>query len=543
MIKVRIIAKKLAQRENIILFLIFIVALGVRLYMASHNRVMRYDGTVYCQDAIAICDGRFADAFTHDQPLYPAIISFFHLFLSDIEFCGKLVSVIFGTLLVGIIYLLAKKLFNRKVALMSAVLVTFYPTYVWWSAEVMTESLYIFLRTIAILTGLIALKTDKKVYFITTGVIIGLSYLTRAIGLLDFITMLILTLLFMVVKHKRIQKKTILSCLMLIIGFLPFFAPYITYLHTTQGVWKLSAAGGEQRIKCNETRYDEDKHCRIELSPDARTFKREPKIGVLTYIRNNFRSLPRIYLKIINMMYRDFIPQILPIFIVILGAIGLVQNCGYKANSSCPQDSSKNLYILGWIVIPLLVFGFLAPLSRYLTPFFPPVLIWASKGIEGLSQWLMETLHLKKTSIKKIFIYIISIILLLSFIQFYRYPIIAGKFWEPYECKLAGLWLKEHTNPDCKVMTSFSVITFYGERTWINLPNTDCEKLLKFIYYNSIDYIAIEEDYIRRSPQLAFLIDETKAPEELKPVYIFDEVEGHKLIIYEVLLDKEDNEQ
>lgn len=536
MIKARNIAKKLLQRESVILVLIFILAMVVRLYMASHNRVIATDGVRCCEQAINFCSGKFVDTITRYQPLYSIIIAFFHLFFKDIEFCGKLVSVISGALLVIVIYLLAKKLYNKKIALMSAILVVFYPIYVSCSTEVLTESLYTFLRTAAILTGLIALKTGKKVYFITTGVMIGLSYLTRAIGLLDFITMLILTLLFTIIKPGRILKKTILPYLMLIVGFLPLFTSYIVYFRLTQGVWKFSAAGGEQRIKCGEMRYNDYEYEKLgSLSQDAKTHKIPSlvKTGALTYIRNNFRSLPRLYVRIIRMMCRDFIPWILPIWIVILGAIGLVQDGRYKT------DSFWSIYILGWIVIPFLGLGFLAPLIRYLVPLFPVVLIWASKGIGGLNEWLMGALHIEKVSIKKVFMGIISGIVFLSFVPQLMYPIINRKFVEPYEHKIAAMWLKEHTDPDCTIMSRKPIIAFYAKRKRILTPWANYDELMKFIHSNSVNYLVIDEYWtVPLRPQLAFLIDETKAPEELKPVYIFDDVDGHKLIIYEVLLEK-----
>ena len=533
MIKAKSITKKLVQNESIILVLIFIIAMGIRLYMASHNRVIGSDGVGYCEQAINFCSGKFVDAITRNQTLYPIIIAFFHSFFRDIEFCGKMVSVISGALLVIVLYLFAKKLYSKKVALMSVLLIAFYPDYVYCSTEVMTESLYIFLRTAAILIGLSALKTNKKISFVVTGIVIGLCYLTRAIGLLDFITMLIFIFLFTIVRPGRMLKKTVLPCLMLSIGFLPLFVSYIIYLHEAQGVWKLSGLGGEQRLVWFDTKEAGDEKFEKDLyslSPDAREFRESPrkKMGVFILIRNNFKRLPEIYLRALNQMYMVFIPSILSIFIIILSAIGLIQ-CGMHKT-----DSFWDLYVLGWIIIPLLALGFVAlPLERrFLIPLFPFVLIWASKGIGELSQWAINALHIEKANIKKLFIGIISCIVLVSFVPALKYPMTTGKFWEPYERKLAGLWLKKHTAPDCKIMSRYRIIGFYAERKWVAIPMSDYDKLLKFAQYNDIKYLVFDEVAVEFRPQLAFLIDETKAPEELKPVYIFDDVPAHRFVIY-----------
>ncbi len=75
-------------------------------------------------------------------PLYYVLLHFWIKLTGTSEFSVRLLSVFFGTASVFIIYLLGAHIFNKKVGLYSALLVSFSPLHIYFSQEARTYSLF-----------------------------------------------------------------------------------------------------------------------------------------------------------------------------------------------------------------------------------------------------------------------------------------------------------------------------------------------------------------------------------------------------------------
>ena len=95
--------------------------------------------------------------------------------------------------------------------------------------------------------------------------------------------------------------------------------------------------------------------------------------------------------------------------------------------------------------------------------------------------------------------------------------------------------MKEHAPQDSVIMSRKPWVAFYAERIGIPLPYANYSQMLYYARCHDVSHVVIDERLISElRPELAFLLDETKAPRnDLKLIYKNDS--GHRILIYKVL--------
>jgi uncharacterized membrane protein len=124
-------------------------------------------------------------------PLYYMALKFFASFFGYSVFGIRLFSAIFGVLSVWAVYLVAREMFNKKVALWSAFITAISPFAIQYSQEARMYAMLVFLILISTYFFIKALKSNEVKYYILWGVFIGLSMLTHYMGLIFSITYLL----------------------------------------------------------------------------------------------------------------------------------------------------------------------------------------------------------------------------------------------------------------------------------------------------------------------------------------------------------------
>jgi 4-amino-4-deoxy-L-arabinose transferase-like glycosyltransferase len=119
-------------------------------------------------------------------PLYPAFLALVYFFVGTGPgrfFAVRLAQALLNALLIPLTYFLARRLFPEKpaVARLAAWAVAFYPILVVFPLALATENLFFILLIGFILTLVIAAQTRRMRYFVLSGVLIGLTALTRSI--------------------------------------------------------------------------------------------------------------------------------------------------------------------------------------------------------------------------------------------------------------------------------------------------------------------------------------------------------------------------
>ncbi len=180
------IKEKFEKKENYLPLLIFILAFGIRLiYLLGIRRLPLFEfpseDALYNLDwAKEIVSGKlWAKAPFFRAPLYPFFLSFLIRIFGENLYVLRIVQMLFGSFSCVLIYLIARKMFNSKVALLSGILACLYAPLIYFNLEFLDTFFIIFLDLLLIYLLLFNQKKTSSVKLFLGGVILGLSAITR----------------------------------------------------------------------------------------------------------------------------------------------------------------------------------------------------------------------------------------------------------------------------------------------------------------------------------------------------------------------------
>ncbi len=182
---------------------LFLLSICVRLFYVNYKYWTSGDTIQYLEiaknlvyhHAFALDNTNGDFYYTASRPfLYPFLIAAFWTGSEPPTEAILVLQVIIGSLTVVITYLMAAKYFSRLTALTSALLLTFSPMTIHYTASIMTETLFTFL----VVAGCYFAGEQKK-YF--SGLFFGLAFLTRPI-IFPFLILLVLISFLPKLRHK-----------------------------------------------------------------------------------------------------------------------------------------------------------------------------------------------------------------------------------------------------------------------------------------------------------------------------------------------------
>lgn len=119
-------------------------------------------------------------------PLYPVFLALVYFFSGTGPgrfFAARLAQAVLGAVLAPLTYFLARRLLpeNLRAARWAAWAVVFYPILILFPLALATENLFFVLFLASLLTLVLAAQTRQMRYFVLSGVLIGLTALTRSV--------------------------------------------------------------------------------------------------------------------------------------------------------------------------------------------------------------------------------------------------------------------------------------------------------------------------------------------------------------------------
>jgi 4-amino-4-deoxy-L-arabinose transferase-like glycosyltransferase len=171
---------------------IFFLALAVRVLYnltVGKNYVAGYDSQAYEKIAFNIvrehcfCLNPYMPTVGR-APLWPGIIAAFDILLGPRNLYVRLFLCLVGSGTCVLVYLFAREVFNKQIALLAGILAIIYPGLFIYDGWLYSESLYTFLLLAFCYTLLLLQQTGKYRWAIASGIILGLFSLTRPNGLL-----------------------------------------------------------------------------------------------------------------------------------------------------------------------------------------------------------------------------------------------------------------------------------------------------------------------------------------------------------------------
>jgi len=204
----------------------------LRLVTLTHTSAIEMDGMGYARMGRYLAQGRFNEAFRSVfPPVYPAFIALVNLVVPDVELAGRLVSLIFGTLLIWLAFRFSARLLeDRTKALWVAFFVAFHPYLIRYSATVLSESVAVFLFSATVFSFYLGRQGNRRAWVAASGICLALTYLTRPEYLIFYVPFVLILL-----SRKRASDCLIICAPFLVLGF-----AYIFYLHGQTGLWIVS---------------------------------------------------------------------------------------------------------------------------------------------------------------------------------------------------------------------------------------------------------------------------------------------------------------
>jgi len=483
-------------------------------------------------------------------PVYPLLCGIASLFFHNLEFAGRFVSVVAGSLLVLPVYSLALRLYGHKPALLAAFLVVFYDQLLLVSTRLMTEATYVLFFSAAVAWGLSAVLTGKARVFGLTGLAFGACYLVKPealgyLGLMLFLT-LTSTLFFQKVKTRAVLRHSML----LLAGFALLAAPYLYYVHQRTGEWMIS-----EKLSSNLASSDFDWR---RLTPDGQMTKADILWGGATPDRNMMArnassqtdrartnsddssvSSGRAISRLVSIPVQSAkglaseywaLPNIIsPVFIALI-ALGL-----FSIRWSA-QQWAVNLYIVFFVLATLLGYSLTVLQVRYLLPLIPLTLPWGANGIVQFRRWFVETFgrgpRLGKY-VRKYSRLITPVVILV--IVFSMLPVLVDFTRAKAQPRQVATWIKEHSDSPPVIMATGPWVVFLTGGKHLYLPDEEYSVVIDYARRKNVTYIVVEEDWIFKTPRLRFLLDEQRTPPELSLVYKYSKERAPKVLVYQII--------
>lgn len=520
--------------EILIILTLIIIALSIRLFFLQFRQVIETDGYFYATCGKNLIEGKGftnMDGTPHltFSPLPSLLIGIFWLIFKDLELAGRMVSILSGSFLILPVYLFAKNLWNKKIAILTSFLVIFYPGLVNISTQVGSDSLYTFVLVSMIYIFWLALnkKENSWLYFISVGFMLGLCYLARAIGFVYFLVISLWTGIFFLFKRKN-ARQLVFNIIICFIAFLIVSSPYLVFIYKQTNHLSLVPEAGRWLSILQTAESEEELEIAKTSISGVQKIEIKDKYSLLGYFKQYPKLFAVKFIKGIFLFYKRKLPDEIPSLIIIFIGLGLL---GIPFNK---EKFKKDIFLLS-LAFPLSIQAFWGTWgadSRYIIPLTPFVLVLTSLGLYFFKDNFLNSLEINSSLRRIIFILTVTIIIISFFPSILKIAI--QKSEEPIEHKEAGLWLKQFDNSKPLIMSRKPWVAFYSEGIWICLPYGTYEEIINYAKKNKVKYLVIDEMLITKlRPQLTFLLKESRAPVDLELIYK-DKFSGRSILIYKL---------
>ncbi|MFQ5411139.1 MAG: ArnT family glycosyltransferase, partial [Phycisphaerae bacterium] len=197
----------LVSRDFLILAVVFRVAVIIRVVYVLQMRDNPHftnpilDGEVHDNWARAILAGeRFFDGAYFKAPLYPWLLAFVYKIFGPGYLVPRLVQSVMGAASCCLLFLVGREAFGRIVGAVAGLAAATFWVMVYFDGELLLEPLSIFLNLLAMWLILRAARSDGIGGWLLSGLVLGLSAITRP-NVLVFMPLVALWILF--VHRKR----------------------------------------------------------------------------------------------------------------------------------------------------------------------------------------------------------------------------------------------------------------------------------------------------------------------------------------------------
>lgn len=133
---------------------------------------------------VGIPDTGFPDGPFFKAPLYPLFLKCVYGLFGSGPWVARLFQILLGSLSAVLTFLIAIRLFSRRVAVIAGIIVALSGTLVLYDGQILVPTLSIFLNLLSIWLMIIAWRSERRSLFGLAGLVLGLSVIARPTVLL-----------------------------------------------------------------------------------------------------------------------------------------------------------------------------------------------------------------------------------------------------------------------------------------------------------------------------------------------------------------------
>lgn len=486
-------------RDVAVLGVLVAAAFAMRLYFLPFLDVISVDGTTYVNLARAMRQGDFSGVGSYG--FYPVLIWLAGFFFQDLETAGRMVSLVFGSLLCVPVYLLGIDMFSRRTAYASCVVMLAWPILRHFSCEVMTQSSYMTLALTGVYLVWRMMRTSSVVSALLAGLFLGIAYVTRTEAILIFAAAP-LPLLY---AYRREFKSRITVLAAYAVAALIVIGANLILVHHATGSWQLASKTSVALI---------DAISYIRNIPDMNYIPDVEPVGYLQILRDYPSFIYQNIHKNVQFLLTGFIPA--PFWVLLVAGIAAG---GMRSDRNLVRTFLLTTYAPLGVII---VYYYTAP--EYNQVYIPVTLLYCAEGLRVIENRIVP-MFVTFTGVRPTMRWLTYNPAMLAAATLYAVISFAGVIPDraaekPYQPehddgrrdqKHLGLVLKENLPPG-KIMTRWARIAFYAEREWASIPNTDYDGIMDAARQDGVKFLIVTGGLLPLRPGLGYDLFEVFNP-------------------------------
>jgi 4-amino-4-deoxy-L-arabinose transferase-like glycosyltransferase len=445
----------------------------------------------------------------HFPPFFPIVLGLLHCVVPDWEIVSRVAYVVFGSLLLLPVYLLARRIYGVLVARIATLILALLPalTSGVLFAETLSEPLYLFCLACGIYQLYLAFTDGTVRSHVLTGIAFSLAYLTRPEAMLYFFLALGSLPIYWVFQRRYSFRQAAVRLVVLAAGFFVIAFPYLVFVRHEVGTWTLSTKG---RTTYLTTRALVPQNGKVDTASFLRDTWGLDEKGEVRYFAHEFdqrtpflllshrdRLLPDIQanlgLALQTLYRRSFLGQ----HLLALAVVGLVSSFLWRGRSFRPEVFHCLL------LTPLTAFLLFFIKERYFYPAFIPIVIWMACGIEALLHVIEQCgrFPLLAAPWRRRALQAVVLCLLAAFLVRAGHQVFVRRSMDQPDITALTQAIERHTLASEPVVCAYPQFAFHAERRWLPLPVATLEEVRRYATLRGASCIAIADWRLDARPE------------------------------------------